>query len=149
MKSLKSCLKGVAIITVAFGLMNCAANNRAVPEAQKSVAPAPTSAELTKGWSIHFCTGETIDDNVSVEIGRSGDESSHRVWRAINPRVDPKSLLPEDVRFVDKLWIKLTSENNREVEACLKYDGNTCKNIQFNDSREESVDRTNSEDCGC
>ena len=149
MLTLKTCLKGVAVAAMAFGLMNCSANSRNVPAAQKSVVPAPTAVELTKGWSIHFCTGETMDDNVSIEIGRAGDEKSHRVWRAINPRTDPKSLLPEDVRFVDKLWIKMTSENNREVEACLKYDGNTSKNIQFNDSREEEVDRTNSEDCGC
>jgi len=136
-------------MAVTLGLLSCATNRRTAPPAEKAYLPTPTSAELAKGWSLHFCSDETIDDNVSVEIGRADDAASHRIWGAFNPRTDPKLLLPEDLRFVDKLWIKLTSENHREVEACVKYDGNAAKKLLFNESVEESIDRTNRGDCGC
>jgi len=136
-------------MTVVVGLMSCGANRRTSPAADKSYIPAPTSSELTKGWSLHFCTDQTIEDNVSIEIGRAGDDASHRVWRVVNPRTDPKLILPDDLRFVDKLWIKVTAANNRNVDACVKYDGNAAKKLFFDGSVEESIDRTNSEDCGC
>lgn len=139
----------IVVTAVILGLVSCTTNRRTAPAAEKAYTSTPTTADLTKGWSLHFCTSQTVDDNVSVEIGRVGDESSHRVWRAFNPRVDPTLLLPEDLRFVDKLWIKLTSENHRQVEACLKFNGNSAKKLVFDESAEESVDRTNSEDCGC
>ncbi len=134
---------------VVVGGMSCSSGRRAAPAAEKSYLRTPTTADLTKGWSLNFCTSQTVDDNVSVEIGRAGDKASYRVWRAFNPRTDPTLLLPEDLRFVDKLWIKLTSENHRKVEACLKYDGNSAKKLNFDESEEESIDRTNHEDCGC
>lgn len=145
----KYCLSVIVTMTVVFGLVNCGTNRRTSPAADRSYLPAPTSAELTAGWSLHFCTDQTIEDNVSIQIGRVGDDASHRVWRAVNPRTDPKLILPDDLRFVDKLWIKLTAENNRDVNACVKYDGNASKKLHFSKSAEESIDRTNSQDCGC
>jgi len=137
------------MMAVIVGGLGCSTNRRIAPAADKTFTPAPTTVDLSKGWSIQFCPDETIDDNVSVEIGRADDESSHRIWRAFNPRTDPTFLLPEDLRFVDKLWIKMTSENHREVEACVKYNGNATQKLLFQDSAEESIDRANSEDCGC
>lgn len=139
----------VLLIVVVLGGMSCSTGRRTAPAAERSYLTTPTTADLTKGWSLHFCTSQTVDDNVSVEIGRNGDKASYRVWRAFNPRTDPTLLIPEDLRFVDKLWIKLTSENHRNVEACLKYDGNAAKKLIFDGSVEESVDRNNHEDCGC
>ncbi len=139
----------IVLLALIFGLASCGTNRRNAPAAEKTYAPTPTTADLTKGWSLHFCTSQTVDDNVSVEIGRAGDEASHRVWRAFNPRTDPTLLLPDDLRYVDNLWIKFTSENNRNVEACMKYDGNSAKKFIFDESVEDTIDRTRHEDCGC
>lgn len=139
----------VVLVAVLVGAVSCGTNRRTAPAAERTYLPSPTSTELTKGWSLQFCPAETIDDNVSVEIGRADDDASHRVWRAVNPRTDPILLLPDDLRYADKIWIKLTSENHRNVEACLKYDGNAAQKLQFDESVEESVNRTSSEDCGC
>ncbi len=150
MKLSKYCLVVVVVtMAVVVGLVSCGTNRRTSPAADKSYISTPTSTELTQGWSLHFCSDQTIEDNVSIEIGRAGDDDSRRMWRSINPRTDPKLILPDDIRFVDELWIKMTAENRRDVDACIKYDGNSAKRFFFKGSAEESIDRTNSEDCGC
>lgn len=149
MMLLKYGLTVTIAMAVIIGLVSCGANRRTSPAADKSYIPTPTSTDLTQGWSLHFCTDQTIEDNVSIEIGRAGDDASHRVWRSVNPRTDPKLILPDDLRFVDKLWIKVTAENHRDVDACVKYDGNAAEKLFFNESAEESIDRTSTEDCGC
>jgi len=139
----------VALLAVIVAFASCSTNRRAAPAAGEAYTGTPTAAELAKGWSLHFCTSETIDDNVKVELGRSGSESTRMVWRSFNPRTNPIMLLPDDLRYADKLWIKMTSENNRQVEACLKYNGNSAKSMSFDNTAEADIDRTNSEDCGC
>ena len=149
MKLPKYYLVVVVMMAAVVGFASCGDNRRTSPAAEESYLSTPTSTELTRGWSLHFCTDQTIEDNVSIQIGRADDDASHRAWRSVNPRTDPKLILPDDLRFVDKLWIKVTAENNRDVDACLKYDGNSSKKLFFNDSAEESIDRNNREDCGC
>jgi len=142
-------LQIVVLLAAVVALSSCSTNRRAAPAAGEAYTGTPTAAELAKGWSLHFCTGETVDDNVKVELGRSGSESTRMVWRSFNPRTNPIMLLPDDLRYADKLWIKMTSENNRQVEACLKYNGNSAKSMSFDNTAEADIDRTNSEDCGC
>lgn len=144
-------LRSLLGLLVVLSLAACTVTQRTAPPAEPAESESvPVETEdLLEGWSIVFCPDETIDDNVTIEIGRGDDPATHRFWQSVNPRINPQILLPEDLRHVDKIWIRLTSENHLPVEACVKYDGNATEKLLLSEDEAEEIDRRDRDDCGC
>lgn len=100
-------------------------------------------------WSVRFCFGDTQEDNVKMEVGRGGDADSHRLWKNVNPSLERQVPFPEDLRYANEIWIKLTAVNGKDVHACIKYDDNDTQKMTFDEEEEHETSRDNRDDCGC
>ena len=101
------------------------------------------------GWSLKFCSPDTKENNVRLEVGRGGDDKSHRYWKNCDPLAESEHRFPPDLENADEIWIKATAENGKDVHLCVKYGGNNAQKMTFNENEEHEISQDDRDDCGC
>lgn len=100
-------------------------------------------------WTLKFCTNDTEEDSVKLEVGRGGVLASRRYWTTWKKGQSNELIFPDDLKEANEIWIKATAEHGKDVHICVKYNGNNCQKMTFDEDEEHEVSQGDRDDCGC
>ena len=141
-------IKYSLIIAILVNCFGCATNHKVVTRGTTSLT-ASTNSATTGHWKVALCTssatpvtfqaGPSKDDNDVFLTWHQGD-GAHWYW------------LPDRCQNLEKVYMKVTSPEDAQIEVCLFYDDHPKKRYGFNGGVEDhdvSASDDDDNDCHC
>lgn len=104
------------------------------------------------GWFVRICVRNTVTTSIQFEVGKGGDDSTHRPWftwhKAGSPLVAEYDF-PTDLINTSEIWMKACADPQEDAQCCICYQDHVVKKMSFHKCEEHEKHQDDTDNCDC